>query len=308
LGKYKDNNIYFRKIYNDSVFGGISWSKDCTKITFIVEKTAIPAYKPYWDSEAQKEDKTKEEIEKEAKQPQTFKKFMYNDHESNQERDFGENLVGKKHSVIVVYDLEKKKLHSFDIQSFKRDEKLEHDINFEDVFPACPIFDEQGTGIIFHGYHLPIDKLGLAACLNRPTKIYYIKKYEDDTPKQEVEEIKEVSRGDSKDEKKDEDKPKFKFDIETLTKDLYYAGFPKFTNDYKYLLYFSVKDEFVQHTTYYDVNVFKNHHSSLTNFSGENEEHYTAVSRDYEMNDEFTGICGYHFTFNDASFIEGKLC
>ena len=48
---------------------------------------------------------------------------------------------------------------------------------FDHVYPAHPIFDESGDGILFHGYSLPIDKLGLSGCLNRPTKIYHIKNY-----------------------------------------------------------------------------------------------------------------------------------
>ena len=50
-------------------------------------------------------------------------------------------------------------------------------IVFDNVYPAHPIFDESGDGILFHGYSLPIDKLGLSGCLNRPTKIYHIKNY-----------------------------------------------------------------------------------------------------------------------------------
>ena len=37
------------KIYNDSVFGGISWSEDESKICFIGEKPEPASYKNYWD-------------------------------------------------------------------------------------------------------------------------------------------------------------------------------------------------------------------------------------------------------------------
>lgn len=38
------------KLYNDSVFGGISWSKDETKICFIAEVPEPAAYKNPWEN------------------------------------------------------------------------------------------------------------------------------------------------------------------------------------------------------------------------------------------------------------------
>ena len=46
------------------------------------------------------------------------------------------------------------------------------------------------------GYKLPIEKLGLNFCLNRPTKIYHIKKY-----CEPEEEKKEESKEEKKEEK-----------------------------------------------------------------------------------------------------------
>lgn len=146
------------------------------------------------------------------------------------------------------------------------------------------MFNEKGTGIIFHGYHLPIEKLGLNYCLNRPTKLYYIKRYEDENEDKNAE---------------DGEERKFKFDVEVLTEDDYFAGFAKFTSDYKYLAYFSVKEQFHTHTTAFALKVFKN-------FALSTEENYTVVEREHEMNDEFAGFFGYHFIFNDANFVEGK--
>lgn len=39
------------KIYNDAVFGSVSWSKDESKIVFIAEKADPPAFKNYWEDE-----------------------------------------------------------------------------------------------------------------------------------------------------------------------------------------------------------------------------------------------------------------
>jgi hypothetical protein len=155
---------------------------------------------------------------------------------------------------------------------------------FENVFPACPIFDESGTGIILHGYHLPVEKLGLNFCLNRPTTLYYIKKYEDE------EEDKNAEDGEER---------KFQFDVEVLSKDDYFAGFAKFSSDYKYLTYFSVKEEFHTHATAFALNAFKD--LALTT-----EEHFTVVERDaHDGCKNFCGLYGYHFVHDSAKFIEG---
>lgn len=45
------------KVYNDSVFGGISWSKDCSKICFVGEVPAIAKYEAFFKDEAEEEKK-----------------------------------------------------------------------------------------------------------------------------------------------------------------------------------------------------------------------------------------------------------
>jgi hypothetical protein len=37
------------KIYNDTIFGGVSWAKNNSKIAFIGESPAISVYKNPWD-------------------------------------------------------------------------------------------------------------------------------------------------------------------------------------------------------------------------------------------------------------------
>ena len=123
----------------------------------------------------------------------------------------------------------------------KEDGSICSDI-FDDVHPAFPIFDKSGNGIIFHGFHLPIDKLGLIYCFNRPTKLYYLKQYENN------EEVKEEKS----------DSSKIIFEAETLTPDYYFAAFPKFTDDYKYLSFFCSKDKFHTHATSLGLDVIEN--------------------------------------------------
>ena len=38
------------KVYNDSVFGGVSWAKDLSKVAFVGEVTAIATFKNPWDN------------------------------------------------------------------------------------------------------------------------------------------------------------------------------------------------------------------------------------------------------------------
>jgi hypothetical protein len=38
-------------VYNDPVFGGVSWSKDETKIAFISEKPEVKAFRGFWNTE-----------------------------------------------------------------------------------------------------------------------------------------------------------------------------------------------------------------------------------------------------------------
>lgn len=40
-------------VYNDSVFGGISWSKDRRSIVFISEKPETFAYNPFWSTSSE---------------------------------------------------------------------------------------------------------------------------------------------------------------------------------------------------------------------------------------------------------------
>ena len=154
------------------------------------------------------------------------------------------------------------------------------------MFPACPIFDESGTGIIFHGYKLPIEKLGLNFCLNRPTSLYYIRKYEDE----------------SEDSSKAEgaQKSEFEFDVEELSKDQYFAGFARFSSDYKYLAYFSVEQEFWTHSTSFALTVMKD-------FALTTEERYTAVEREHESGEHFSGLFGYHSELCSAAFVDGNF-
>jgi len=58
-----------KAVYNDAIFGGISWSKDGTKIVFIGEIPEIAAYKSWFkDAEEPKPEAEKKEGEEPKKE------------------------------------------------------------------------------------------------------------------------------------------------------------------------------------------------------------------------------------------------
>lgn len=142
------------KLYNDTVFGGISWSADETKITFIGEVPEIAAYKnPFEEQPKKEEEETKSKAEKPEEHWQD-EKYLYTN-------DFGETLVGKKTPGVFVFNLKDNTLER--LQGIPAD-----------LYPQRPMFDDK-KGLVFSAVKLPLKKLGLSVCLNRPTSLYYIK-------------------------------------------------------------------------------------------------------------------------------------
>ena len=121
-------------VYNDPVFGGISFDKNQMKIVFISEQPE-KKFNLLWGNEEAK-----------AENASVIDKYNY-------DASFGETLDKKKQPVITVFNLETLSL-------------TRTQVPLKDAYPASPIFDESGEGIIFHAYHLPTAKLGLNYCHN----------------------------------------------------------------------------------------------------------------------------------------------
>ena len=158
---------------------------------------------------------------------------------------------------------------------------------FDNVFPGHPVFDEQGTGIIFQGYYLPIDRLGLIFWLNRPTKLYYITPYEDPNPA-----IEEPAKDQA------EEKSVFKIDFKVMTPDYYFAGFPRFSSDWKYLAFFASKEEFHTHVTYLSLHKVDNFGTSD---ESKDEE---IIQRQFDLNDEFNGFGNFGDDYHYSKWIQ----
>jgi hypothetical protein len=151
------------KVYNDTVFGGISWSKDSKHIVFIGEKPEVAKYKPFFkDEEEKKEEAKKEDKKEDGKEPE---KEFWQDEKFLLKEHFGETLAGKQNPAVFVFDLDSNKLS--ELQFGKHLAATD--------YPQYPIFDEHSKGVIFSAVSMPIKKLGLNFCLNRPTSIYYAK-------------------------------------------------------------------------------------------------------------------------------------
>ena len=90
------------KVYNDAVFGGVSWAKDLSKVAFIGEVPGVATYKNPWDSKPKTTEETKES-EPKADEHWSDEKFAY-------EEEFGEVLLGKKSPSLFVYDFSENSL------------------------------------------------------------------------------------------------------------------------------------------------------------------------------------------------------
>jgi hypothetical protein len=85
--------------------------------------------------------------------------------------DFGETLVGKKRPTIFVFNIKENTLNEV------------HGIP-KGTYPAFPIFDQDSKGIVFSGIQMPVQKLGLSYCLNRPTPLFYLADPQFEKPKE----------------------------------------------------------------------------------------------------------------------------
>jgi len=97
------------KIYNDTVFGGITWSLDESKICFIGEVPEIEKFKNPFDlkKEEDKKDEENKAVEEEKKEPE---EEHWQDEKFLHKEDFGEMLVGKKSPAIFVFDIKENSL------------------------------------------------------------------------------------------------------------------------------------------------------------------------------------------------------
>lgn len=253
------------KVYNDTVFGGFAWSADEKKIAFIAEVPEIASYKNPFE-ETKKPDPEKEESKdgSESKKEEAKEEYWQED-KFLYKNDFGEALTGKSLPAIFVFDLK--------ANSLERLQGLT-----DDLYPQRPIFDEHSKGLLFSAVKLPIKKLGLNFCLNRPTHLYYV-----------AEPIF--------------DKKKLQADDSTYLRQInpaseYMAMHQKLSKDFKHLVYIGSEKQFLSHSGNYQLKHLP--------WPLDGQAPRTVIDRqpDYPTDaQDFAGLYGYQLTYTHSGFL-----
>lgn len=130
-----------KDVYVDSEFGCLSWSPDEKQLLYVAEKKIKPQRGYIVRKPATESCDLGEEY--------TFKP------------DWGEQLVGKKMSVVVVYNIES--------ETFKvLDSVPEH------LCPAHVIFSPDGKGVVGVAFETNPRRYGLIFCTNRPSHVFFM--------------------------------------------------------------------------------------------------------------------------------------
>ena len=121
--------------------------------------------------------------------------------------------MGKKRPGLFIYDLKENTLS--EVAGLPEG-------NF---FPTFPVFDEHSKGIVFPAINTPMQKFGMNYCLNRDTKLYYIRDPVSDKKKVPAEGVY----------------------MQCLNPSEFMAVCPRFSEDFSKLMYFGTKDKFISH-------------------------------------------------------------
>jgi hypothetical protein len=259
---------------------------DESKIIFIGEKPAPAVFKSYWEDDLKdflhpKEDKKDKKDEKKKDEKFFEDKFDYKE-------DFGETMVGKKSPNIFIYTLKTNELDEI--------EGLD-----ETLYPTYPMFDEDSKGIVFSAFQFKAKIPGLSYCLNRPASLYYVKepKYgKKDEEKKEDDKKDEEKKEETEEEKKNrekEEEAKKKQDVIDLTPNDYMVCCPKFSPDFKKIIFFGSTKEFFSHLATFELKI-------IDWKSKGQPETIIPVIEDY--NSDFSGIYGFQGTFMFSNFLE----
>ena len=145
------------------------------------------------------------------------------------------------------------------------------------MYPAHPIFDPQGEGLIFTGYKLPGMKLGLNICLNRPTSLFYATELRKD----------EKAEGKTK--------------VICLTELEYLAIAPRFNEDCTQLVYYASTEEFHQHATCHELKSIEWGEGGPASI-GRGQAILEVVE---EPDEEYSGLYGFQSDMLAGKFIKG---
>ncbi|XP_047024144.1 acylamino-acid-releasing enzyme-like isoform X1 [Helicoverpa zea] len=135
-------------VYADSEFGSLDWSPDEKALVYVAEKK-LPKFEPYIKRKA--EEKPKLDGSGETA-PRKGEEFLYR-------QDWGEQLVGKHLSVVVVFKLA---TETFTVLSGIPD----------GMCPGQVRFSPDGNSVVGVVWETEPRRLGLIFCTNRPSYIF----------------------------------------------------------------------------------------------------------------------------------------
>ncbi|CAH0554422.1 unnamed protein product [Brassicogethes aeneus] len=132
-------------VYADVEFGSFEWSPDERKVMYVAEKK-VPKSDPFYKRKGNNEEGSGDSPKPRGEE------FVF-------VQDWGEQLVGKKKSVIAQYDVE---TDSVEILSGIPDNKC----------VAQPKYNPDGSGVVGVAYETEPRKLGLIYCSNRASSVF----------------------------------------------------------------------------------------------------------------------------------------
>ncbi len=156
------------------MFSCLNWSRQENKVVYVAEKK-LPKTTPFYQQKSDSDSKDDQKVDTLAVICgilSTFyvmtdsrilelwnRKFQGQQHAY--EDDWGEQMSPKTHPVIVVCDVNEKKISVL--------EGVPDDISSGQV-----IFDPDGTGVVGVGVHHKPRRLGIIYCTNRPMFIFHL--------------------------------------------------------------------------------------------------------------------------------------
>ncbi|KAJ8934689.1 hypothetical protein NQ318_015158 [Aromia moschata] len=137
-------------VYSDVEFSSFEWSPNEKKILYVAEKKPQKS-EPFYKRKGPSPDKSENSSDGDEDKSKTVE-YIYI-------QDWGEQLVGKKKSVLAEYDVE-----SDTVEVLKGIP--------DDVCIAQPKYSPDGSYIVGIAYEIEPRKLGLIYCTNRPSTVF----------------------------------------------------------------------------------------------------------------------------------------
>ncbi|XP_058810683.1 acylamino-acid-releasing enzyme-like isoform X4 [Phymastichus coffea] len=139
-------------VYTEPTFHAFQWSNDNTRLLYVAE-TKLPKCEPFYKQKPKP--KPKAEKSNDEEEPSRGTEYIY-------KPDWGEQLVGKHKSVVVVLNIAEDTIEPITTIP-------------NDYFPAQVLWAPNDSDIIGVAYKLKTKYLGLYSCTNRESYIFQLK-------------------------------------------------------------------------------------------------------------------------------------